>query len=139
MSKFQKTTTTAPQTKNDTPGRLLNNYYPKSTEKSIGKKIQHVLLWGLMVGVVTAFVAAIAIFTGGAALPAGFTLAQHLLTQFAIGMAEGVLFGTFSEVLGEKQAKSAMNDVYTHLERKKENFREISLVEIEGEKKYQAN
>ncbi len=84
-------------------------YKPAGPKQPFWKRCVRVLLWALVVAAVAAFVAWLSIATGGAALPAGMTLLHYLLVQAGIGLAEGLLYGLMSEIMGARQAEQAIN------------------------------
>ena len=115
----------------DTIGRKLNNHYQRQGGSSAKRRIIHVVTWALMVATISAVVAAAMYLSGGVALPVGISLAKHVSIQAGVGLIEGLLYGTMSEIMGAKQAKASINEVYGHLE--KEVVRDLSANEIEEE------
>lgn len=86
-------------------------YKPAGPRQPFWKRCLRVFVWALVVAAVSAFVAWLTIATGGAAMPVGMTLMHYLLVQAGIGLAEGLLYGLMSEIMGARQAEQAMNSM----------------------------
>lgn len=118
----------------DTPARRLSGLYPNDPKRTKGQKVWAVVKWGLFVAAVSAAIAGIMILTGGTAVPVGATLKSIIGKEFLTGLIEGLLVGTANEVLGQKKANTAVNEVYSYAEAKIEEIREITAEEIEQQK-----
>jgi hypothetical protein len=97
---FTKSSNSKPVDSNSTKpiSKIVASYVPDPAKMSVWKRIGRVFLFALGIATLAAIISALSIMTGGAALPAGISLATHLLNAALMAFLEGAAFAGYSEL-----------------------------------------